>query len=244
MAFTRSWQDLITVASALGKGVGQLSAISPQICDFVSNDMYMEYPWKDTITTMASGLFPLIDGQQDYDSPINIYRLTKATIVRKDTTPYEYCELDIVDNNDIDLTKCGYRGLQSCSQQQATGTLRLDRAVDVPASTVLELQGEYQLNPVKIVALNQDLWFKDQYAQVALEGLMYWVYKLSDDQRAGTAQTNASGSVIGYGGQLAVYKAALGRMRNAEDWGASQSLYPEEIMGRGRDSDTSFVYGP
>lgn len=244
MAYTRSWRELIDIASILGKGVGQLNKISPQICDFVSNDMYIEYPWKDTITSIAPATLPLINGQQDYSSPINIYRLTKASVYRRDVAPYESWELDIVDDNCVDLTPVGYHAITSCSQQQASGTLRLNSAVSVPSGTILEIHGEYQLNPIKIVDLNQDLWFKDQYAQVALEGLLYWVYKLSDDQRAGTAQTNANGGLIGYGGQLGVFKAALGRMRSAEDWGASNSLFPEETMGRGRDYDTGFIFGP
>lgn len=243
MAYTRSWRDLTIIASKLGKGVGQLNSITPQICDFISNDMYIEYPWKDTISTIAPATLPLIDGRQDYDSPINIYRLTKASIVRRDVTPNESWELDIVDDNAVNLIPLGYQGIKSCSQQQASGTLRLDCAVCVPSGVTLEIQGEYQLNPVKIVDLNQDMWFKDQYAQVALEGLMYWVYKLSDDARAGTAQATGGGQ-MGFNGQLGIYKAALSRMKSAEDWGASNSLYPESTMGRGRDFDYNWIFGP
>lgn len=230
MAYTRSWNDLITVASVLSKGVGGLSSISADICDFISNDMYTVYPWKDTITTIAQGTIPLLDGVQDYSSPINIYRLTKATIVRYDTTPFEFWDLDIVDDNSVDLVKRSYATIRSCSQQQGTGTLRLECAIQVGTGNLFELVGEYQLNPVKIVSTSQGLWFKDQYAQVALEGLMYWAYKLSDDAR----ESN----------QLNIYRNVLARMKGDEDWGASNQLFPASPIGVGRDENALNIFGP
>ena len=242
MGYTRTWSDLIGVTGTLLKGM-PLTALNTQVCDFISNDMYLEYPWKDTITTIATGTIPLLDGVQDYDSPINIYRLTRAMLVRYDTTPVQFRDLDIVDDNAPNLDPRSYVSIRSCSQQQATGTLRLESAVQVPTGTLLELQGEYQLNPTKIAALNQGLWFKDQYAQVALEGLMYWAYKLSDDTRAGTVQTDAQGRATAYTGQLAIYKAALYRMKMAEDWGTENGLFPESTMGLGRDMNALYIFG-
>lgn len=240
--YTRTWRSLITIASKLGKGVGGLTDISPDICDFVSNDMFIEYPWKDTITTIAPTYLPITDGVQDLSSPINIYRLTSAQIVRTDTTPFQSIDLDVVDDNAVDLVPRSYVDIRSVSQQAGEGTLRLEGTCQVGVGVTLELRGTYQLNPVKIVDLGQELWFKDQYAQVALEGLMYWVYKLSDDARSGTAATDGQGRTT-YTGQLAVYKAALQRMKNAEDWGASQGLFPAETMGRGVDYGGAYIYG-
>lgn len=238
MAYTRSWADLINVVKVLAKNVGGLDKIKAEMCDFVSNEMYISYPWKDTITTIAAATLPLVDGQQDYSSPINIYRLTRATIFRTDVTPIQTFELDIADDVPVDLTPKSHMAIRSCSQQQATGTLRLETAVNVPSGISLDLRGEYQLNPIKVVDIAQDMWFKDQYAQVAAQGLIYWAYKLSDDARAGTSQT-MNGRMV-YTGQLADFMGALERMKQAEDWGASNSLFPEDTFGKGRNQNNAW----
>lgn len=234
--YTRSWADLIRISKKLAKGVGSFDDIKAEMCDFVSNEMYTEYPWKDTITTMATTSFPLIDGQQDYDSPINIYRLISARIVRTDTTPEQNFELNIADSIPVDMVKRSHVAIRSCSQEQAVGTLRLESAVTVASGVQLYLGGTYQLNPIKIIDVAQDVWFKDQYAQVGVEGIMYWAYKLSDDPRAGGAQMTGNGDIV-YTGQLGTFKSAVKSMRMAEDYGASNALFPEVPMGQGRDTN-------
>lgn len=201
--------------------------------------MYTEYPWKDTVTTIAENTLPLVDKIQDYSSPINIHKLLRATIFRTDTTPIQTFELDVVDDNAVDMTPQSHMNIKSVSQQQGSGTLRLTTAVNVPTGISLDLRGEYQLNPIKVVTVTQDMWFKDQYAQVALEGIMYWAYKLSDDPRAGAAQMRSDGTVI-YTGQLGTYKALLKNMRMAEDYGANSGLFPEDTFGKGRNQNNAW----
>jgi len=243
LAYTYAWQDLINVGSSYGKGI-PLSKVSPQICDFVSKDMYQEYPWKQTITNTPKGNIPLLDSVQDYscEAP-NIMRPVKAWISRLDVTPQETRDLSIVRDLSEDLYPRSYVSIAEVSLQQSIGKFRLQAAVNVPTGMQLELRLDYQFDPIKIVSLTQIIWFDDRFAQVALEGLLYWVYKLGDDQRAGSATTDAFGRVIGYGGQLGIYKAALNRMKMSEDWGFTDSLFPSEPMGVPRDSNALNIYG-
>ena len=57
MGLTYSWSDLITAASRYGKGI-PLSTVDAFICDMVSSDMYIEYPWKETITSTTTARSP------------------------------------------------------------------------------------------------------------------------------------------------------------------------------------------
>lgn len=243
MGFTTSWNDLVAVGSAYAKGM-PLQKVTPQICDFVSNDMYIEYPWKQTITNTAAGTIPLVDSTQDYPcSAPNIMRSLKAWIERTDTTPHENRDLDIVDDLSVDMYPRSYISIRAVSLQQSLGLFRLESAVQVPTGVRIELHVDYQINPIKVTTLGTPCWFDDRYAVVALEGLLYWVYKLADDSRAGAAQTDAFGRLIGYGGQLGTYKAALNRMKMAEDFGFTESLFPGEPMGVGRDTNALNIFG-
>ncbi len=243
MAYTYAWNDLVNVGSTYGKGI-PLSRVNAQICDFVSQDMYIEYPWKQTITNTANGAIPLIDSKQDYTcfAP-NIMRALKASIVRTDTTPNESRDLDVVNDLSVDLYPRSYVGIRAMSLQQAIGLFRLEAAVNIPSGIQCELRVDYQFDPIKVTSLNQIIWFQDHYAVVALEGLLYWVYKLADDNRSGNAQTDAFGRVIGYTGQLGIYKAALNRMKMAEDYGFTESVFPSDPMGLPRDSNSLNIFG-
>lgn len=232
MAFTYIWSDLTTKASELikGKPINWLV-----YCDMVSSEMYTSYPWRDALQTIAAGSIPLVDGVQDYSVPPQIYRLTKADIVRTDQTPNEYYTLNIEMDLDVDLVKRAYTNIRAVSRQAGAGQLRLESAIEVPSGVTLELQGEYQVISPKITALTNGLWFQDHYASVALKGLMYWGYHAADDARAGTAQANNHGEVT-YTGMLAQYMAALKQMSRNEEYGANETYYPSEPMGADRDS--------
>jgi hypothetical protein len=241
--YSYSWNDLISVGSTYGKGI-PLSKVNAQICDFVSQDMYQEYPWKQTITNTATGAIPLLDSTQDYscEAP-NIMRPLKAWLMRTDVTPFESRDLNIEKDLSVDLYPKSYLAIRAVSLQEATGLFRLDSAVNIPAGMKIDLRVDYQLDPIKVTSLSQIIWFQDHFAVVALEGLLYWVYKLSDDTRAGSAQTDAYGRITGYGGQLGIYKAALNRMKTTEDYGFTESVFPSEPMGLGRDLNALNIFG-
>ena len=243
MAYSYQWQDLINVGSSYGKGI-PLSKVNAQICDFVSQDMYVEYPWKQTITNTASGTIPLIDSKQDYPAVApNIMRPLKAWIRRTDVLPNETRDLSIVRDLGVDLYPRSYNAISQVSLQQSIGMFRLNSAVNMPSGIQVELQLDYQIDPIKVTDLGQTIWFQDSFAVVALEGLLYWVYKLADDTRAGSASTDAYNRITGYTGQIGTYKGALGRMKAAEDFGFTDSVFPSEAMGTPRDQNGLQIYG-
>jgi hypothetical protein len=225
--FTYKWSDLITVLGKVIKGA-PISSISPQMCDFVSNEMYSAYPWYWTITNIASGLIPLSDGVQDYSSPAQIYRLLRGSIERTDTTPKQNRELNVVDYISETLTKLDWTQIRSISMQQSIGLLRLEAAVSVPTGQTLEIRGDYQILPTKITATSQNLWFPDVYAHVALEGLKYWGYQLTDDTRADV--------------QLLKFKSKIQEMKESQDYGTNDAFFPESPLGEGRNTGLS-IFG-
>lgn len=239
--YSRKWQDVVDVANPLLKNLGGFTDMATNVCDMVSSNMYTDYPWKDTITTIARNTLPLINYKQDLSSPINLYRLTKATLLRTDVFPNWTRELDIVNDCAVNLTPRSPDAIRCCSQQQATGTIRLESAAAIASGVLVQLVGEYQLNPIKIISLGQELWFKDQYFSVAVEGILYWGYKLSDDVRAGNVQISRGVSVAT--GQMAIYGAALQKMKKDEDFPAENSLFPAESMGDSWNYDGLNIFG-
>lgn len=243
MAYSYSWGDLIAVSLRFSKGL-PASTVNAQICDFVSQDMYIEYPWKQTITNTASGKIPLVDSVQDYsvEAP-NIMRPVKAWFRRSDVLPIQTRDIEIKKDLSVDLTPRSWQAIRTVSLQQSVGLFRLESAVQMPVGAQIELCFDYQANPIKVDSLNQIIWFDDRSAQVAMHGLMYWIYKLGDDSRAGEVQTDAFGKITGYTGQMGTYKAALHRMKSAEEYGFTENLYPSDVMGEGRDYTSFWLVG-
>lgn len=241
MGLTYRWQDSIDVAAKLSKNI-PVSSIDARICDMVNGVIWKKYPWQRSRTNIAAGLIPLADDDQDFSAPPNIYRLLKCRIVRTDTTPDEIQELDVQNDLDPDLVKRSYRDIRVASLQADIGQIRLESAVSVPTGTTLEIQGEYQLNPIKVTSLAQDLWFDDTFLEVPVEGLMYWRYKLSDDARAGNLQIVDGGRTV-YTGQLGIFHSAIDQMWKAEEYGNVEQFFPDTPLGVGRSSGGTGIFG-
>lgn len=233
MAQTYTWDNLIAVTSKLIKGQPTVS-IDPQICDFISSEIWTHYPFKESVTVNSAGQITLSDGVQDYSVPSNLLQLTKGSIVRTDVSPNEWRDLNVSGDLAVDLVSRSWLAIRSVSNQRGVGLLRLESAVSVPSGETLELRIEYTINPTKVSATSQPCWFQDHYAPVAVCGMLYWYYKIGDDPRAGTAAMQDDGTMT-YSGQLAEFQSALMRMQRAEDFGGIQSLFPESAMGADRD---------
>lgn len=228
MANTTAWGDLVSSMTRYGKGIPSVT-INADICDFISQDMYIEFPWKSTITNTANGTIPITDSQQDFSAAApNVMRCLKAALVRTDVTPNEVRDLNIVKDLSVDLYPRSWYGIRAMSLQQANGLFRLEGAVQVPTGMQLELRVDYQINPVKVTDLAQSCWFDDRYRSIAFEGLLYWIYKLGDDTRFQT--------------QLVIYKQALNRMTQVEEFGYTESVFPGEPMGLGRDQNALNIF--
>jgi len=240
MPQTYKWQDAVDFAEKMTKGT-PMSTLDVRICDMVSSEIWNSYAWFISKTTIAPGTLPLVDGIQDYDAPVNIYTLTKAALVYKSTTPYQYRELDVTQEEDINLVRTDPNTIRSISLQAGVGKLRLEAAAAVTAGYAWEIQGEYKTNPSKVTALTDQLWFDDQFLMIAVEGLVYWAYKIADDKRAGGTQTQ--GGRIVYTGKYADFRAGIDRMKFAEDFGGVDGVFPYENLSQGRDGYYPSIYG-
>jgi hypothetical protein len=241
VGLTYTVQDAWDLANKAVAGT-PLSTVNIRIADMVSSTMWTPYPWYRAITTIADGLIPLVDGYQDYSSPPNIYRLTKASLVNTTSTPYDSRELDVLQNNDQNKVSVSPYAIRSIALQPGVGLLRLESAVYIAANTTWEIRGEYQINPTKLTSLTDQLWFDDQYFPVFVAGVTYWAMKYANDGRAGTVQYTQGGKPT-YTGQLAEFYGMISDMKVADDYGGVDSIFPESCMGSGRDEWNLNIFG-
>jgi hypothetical protein len=211
VAFSYSWESAIELLKAYGRNM-PVDKISSQICDFVSSEMWSEYPWKDTCQTLAPTL--LETDVQDMSVPPNIFKLVSGQIVRLTPQFEVYEPLGVAENLSIGWPTHP-QFIRQFSIERGEGLMRLG---DVPSFAInesFELRGTYQLQHRRVTDLTQDTWFKDQLWQVAAEGLLYWGYKLGDSPRRAELQYR-------------VFKSKLGEAWRQEDAGSSDNTSPSE----------------
>jgi hypothetical protein len=243
MAYSYRWSELVAQTLPFTKGaqVG-LSDGGLMACDFVSSRMAAAYPWKEQTQTIATATLPLVDGVQDYDVPINFFRLLRARITRTDIAPPYLRELNVVESNAPDLTPRSLYAINSISHESGVGRLRLECAVQIPSGVTAEIQGEYNINPAKVTNLSQQIWFDDKYAEVAQEGLLYYFYKMENSDKAGGVATDSLGHTQ-YTGQAAAFHAALWKMRVSEGFTEDEQMFPSEPLGISRDTWYPQMFG-
>lgn len=233
--FTYTWSDAVSLVSKMVKGI-PTTTLDAKLCDLVNSEMYDYWPWSWTVTSGV--LCTPTDGNQDFSPASEIYRILRARMVRTDVTPDQYFEMDVLHTLAPDLRPMAYTAINSVSLEQGIGLIRLSTAVQIPTGMTLSVQGEYQINPTKIAATSQGMFFPDQYLPVACEGLLYWNYKLADDPRAGGKSIDSNGRIV-YTGQYAAFMGALKEMAKAEDFPADGQVFPEE----GADNSTIVGWG-
>jgi hypothetical protein len=148
------------------------------------------------------------------------------------TTPDQFYEIDVVRNLAPDLGQSGVEGLRQVAYHSALTKLRLTTAAAVSSPNTYEIQGEYQYQPTKITNTGQLLPFPDQYFGVFCAGLLWQFMSISKDSREGTAQANGKGGVM-YTGQMGIFYDALINMREQEEWGAGDNIFPSDPIGAG-----------
>src|SRR6185436_13454730 len=90
---TYKWSDAAATVERLCKNIPVPVSDQIKYADLVSSKIWTAYPWKETKTYIKGTtppLIPLVNNQQDYSTPFNIYLLTKGSLVRTDTTPEEH----------------------------------------------------------------------------------------------------------------------------------------------------------
>lgn len=169
----------------------------------------------------------------------NILRILKQRTARLDTSPAEYRELKLLNNLSPELTRQGgLDTITAASFYGSSNTVRLDLAASIGTGVIMQVQGEYQFMPTKITDANMNtaLPFPDQYFNVFVEGVLWQIYRLSDDPRAGSGAMSINGSQSKTRqGQYAIYQQAMEQMKNIEDLGSGDEfMWPEEPLGVGR----------
>lgn len=244
MAFTYSAQDGIDLVKKFVKDI-PLTDIDAQVCDMVSSLMYVEAFWRWTLQNIPATSIPLVDGQQDYNVPTNLFRLFRARIVRTDTTPDQYQEIDVNEFYSPDLRSTSPRAITGVSHDEPLGKFRLSQAVSIASGETYELQGDYQINPTKITdsTVSSVLWFPDQYFPVFFEGLKWKAYEFADDSRAGNVTIDRFGHRNATG-QCGKFYFALDSMKQAEDFGTGNAAeFPDEPFGVNSLSGIGSIYG-
>lgn len=224
-----------------------VASLAPQVCDQINSMIWTFYPWGWTIASLTA--INLVDGTQDY-TPTNtdILRPLKVRVVRTDVSPNEYRELALLANLSPELTrKGGLETLEAVGWFTSQNFFRLNVCASVGSGQTLQLQGEYQKIPTKITAANMTtttLPIPDHYFDVFCSGILWKLYKLADDPRAGGIQMAKNGGLQRiYTGQLGEYVDALLNMSRTEDLGNGDEFqWPESPLGVGR-SYWPGVYG-
>jgi len=230
MALTYQWSQAMSIArSGFSKKVPTSDADQILLCNMVNSEMWTAHPWRQAKTTIAPGSTPLVDGDQDYNSPIAMFRPLKLSLVRTDTTPDQHRELEVRQELDVDLVKRSPYSIKAAGLQAGVGRIRLEAAVQITSPETWEIQGEYHRNPEKITKLDSDMWFEDHWFHVPVHGLLYWLKRQSDDPDAET--------------QYALFRAGIEQMWRAEDYGATDGFFPSEALGAGRGGATSIYPG-
>jgi len=168
-----------------------------------------------------------------------ILRPLKMRIARLDTNPPEYRELSALGNLAPELSRtAGVETMQAVGWFASQSFFRFDYAPQVAAGQIIQLLGEYQARPTKITPLtvNTPFPFPDDYFSVLEAGLLWRVYQLLDDPRAGVAQLSENGnSIKQYTGQMGTFMYDLREMARTEDLAAGDEFrFPADSLGQGR----------
>jgi hypothetical protein len=168
-----------------------------------------------------------------------ILRPLKMRIARLDTNPPEYRELAALGYLSPELSRtAGIDTMKAVGWFSSQNFFRFDVAPQVSTGNIIQLLGEYQILPTKITAgnLSTPFPFPDEYFNVVDNGILWKVYQLIDDPRAGAMQVSHNGTQLQqYTGQLGTFMSALKEMARTEDLGSGDEFrYPMDPLGAGR----------
>ena len=140
--------------------------------------------------------------------------------------------LDVVKRLPVNLLMGSYTSIQAITQQPNAALLRLDAATAVNLNQPYSLELEYQPVLKPLADLSSPLWFPDDYIAMAEEGILYYLYKYNNDQRAGTASFSP-GAQVAYSSQYATWMAAIEAAASAERSGSVIAFSPSGSLGSG-----------
>jgi hypothetical protein len=216
MAFEYTWAAAVDFVKSYTRNI-PMDKVGVMQCDAVSAEMWEAYPWHDACQAFAPQL--LVDNVQDYSSPPSFYKLTNAQIIRVAPDEFSYESLDVTRDLPETTQKVHPSQITAIGWQRGGGLIRLNYRPDLSANTEsFELRGEYQLVHPRVSDLDQRCWFSDMLWHVALEGVLYWGYKLGD--RKSMAED-----------QYKLFRAKIDNSWIKESQGASDFLVPTVNIG-------------
>lgn len=225
-----SWAQLVELTRQLGVKRVNLGNNDVLLAQMVSSQIYTFYPWQFSLTDTIPGQIPCINGIQDYPRPQDCYRLVRGwlTVTAPASVPQDDRDLDVCKTLNVNMFPQAYTSIRSIAEFRSTGLWRLETAINVPTNFPIEIRAQYQ----PIVATLQDLstpaWFPDEYINMAMDGLLYWLYKFAEDDRAGT-MTYTNGTKI-YTGQLGIFMGKMEAAAADEQAGAVSTVFPTESL--------------
>jgi hypothetical protein len=242
---TFTWSRIFEMARVTGDKKGQFGNSDVDIVQMVSTAMYRFFPWRFTLVNTPAAAPPtiaLVDQQQDYAAPTDLYRLVSAAIYRTDISPVQVIDYDVVKTLTVDLNPKSYNNIQAISYEPDLKVIRLDSAISAPSPSTFELRLKYQpfLDPV--LSLDQVPWFPDEYVQIAHDGILYKMWGLDENPDAG--KVTYSQGQASYSGQLAAFMGGLKAMAMDEDAGAIDTMFPADPIGIwNANQGYSYVWG-
>ncbi len=196
----------------------------------VNSIMWTAYPWRWSLKALTP--IALVNAQQDYtNAETDFMKLIRARVTRTDTTPDVYNDILILKWLPPELSLLlGLQDIESVCFEPTITKFRLNASVNLPTGVTGTLNGEYQKVPTKVTAATTAFLFPDEYFSVFVSGLTWQFYLFADDPRAGERRTDGHGNTT-YTGQMGVFYDALMMMRESEDWGAGDTIFPQDPLG-------------
>lgn len=229
MPFTYTYTNAITHVGYFVKNMPTVN-VQTIICDVVQSIIWRAYPWRWTLGAVTT--VNLADGVQDFSgTPTDFMKMVRARVTRTDTTPDVYNDILIVRWLPPELsTRFGWSDITSVCYEPTIDKFRLNAAISLPTGVTAKLDFEYQKNPTKVTALGSAMLTPDHYFDVFCAGLTWQFYKFADDPRAGALVADRQGNVKA-SGSMGEFYDLLFWMRESEDWGAGDTIFPENPLG-------------
>lgn len=137
--------------------------------------------------------------------------------------------LNVVKRLPLNLIYGSYTSIRAICQQPNQNVLRLEAATAVSASRPFSLELEFQLARPAISSLTEACWFPDDYVRMAEEGILYYLYKYTNDSRAGSVSW-VNGTPA-YSGQLASWMESMASAAAQDREGSVDTISPSESLG-------------
>lgn len=216
MAFTYRWQDVIDQLKQYSRNI-PLDKVSAVECDSVSSEIWHKYPFKDSCQTYPSII--LQDSISDYDPPPNYFRLVSAQITRTAPSADTYDPLSIVQELPLPSAIAVHPiYIRSIAFIKGLGRIRFSFLPIVNTNEAYQCDGQYQMEHNRVSDLGSYCWFSDSLMQVALEGILYWGYKLGNQFKYAEVQ-------------MKVFQAKIAEAWQQETRGTADVLVPEVTLG-------------